>query len=713
MDRTNKNANKDGAVDFSQAVLRLQAEGLVRDQEPQQVATDESSASALRSALHELQVHQIELEIQNEELRGAQLAMDAVRARYFDIYDLAPVGYCSVDEHGLILESNLTAANLLGVSRGELPGQPMSRFIVAEHQDVYYRQCRQLKASGQAQSCELLMVKCDGTQIWVYVSLGIERNIEGVSALRITMNDVTERKSAEMELRASDSLYRSILDSVPAHIAVLDCDGVIVAVNHLWQRFAQENSLWPGEPVPGTSIGCNYLAACRSGTPDAAAAGEGIQRVLDGRLPIFELEYPCHSPDVERWFHMSVTPRGSPRLGAVIAHTDITTRRRAEADLLRGKQRLNGIINSAMDAIITVDQNQNIVLFNAAAANIFGYSETEAMGLPLSRLIPERFQTPYTQMLNCFDASYVGPRRMGDSARRTIRGRRRTGEEFPIEASISRLVEGGVNFYTVILRDITDIRRAEEELHRSQLELNEFGEAARLSRERDKSRVARELHDELGQALTALKMDVMWLKQHPEINVPQRQNKLENMLHLLDNTVAATRRIASDLRPLILDDLGLGPALEWLAAEFREHSGIHCELAIASSCVDLPEPHATALFRIVQESLTNVAKHAHASRVNIFLSKRDENIALTVSDNGCGFETGKPRKPNSFGLVGLRERVKLLNGTIEIKSVSSGGATGDAGAIGHVGTIGNVETTKDVGTTIKVQIPVAMDRVPT
>jgi signal transduction histidine kinase len=186
-------------------------------------------------------------------------------------------------------------------------------------------------------------------------------------------------------------------------------------------------------------------------------------------------------------------------------------------------------------------------------------------------------------------------------------------------------------------------------------------------REEEKSRVARELHDELAQSLTALKMDAIWLKDHLVRDPAQASGKIDAMLGMLDASVAATRRIAADLRPLILDDLGLLPAVEWLVQNFTQRTGIACVLD-ADQDMELAEPYATAVFRIVQEALVNAAKHARASRVSVALQLKDQAVSLEVSDDGIGFDTAAPRKAGSLGLAGLRERARLALGTVHIES---------------------------------------------
>jgi signal transduction histidine kinase len=221
----------------------------------------------------------------------------------------------------------------------------------------------------------------------------------------------------------------------------------------------------------------------------------------------------------------------------------------------------------------------------------------------------------------------------------------------------------------VILRDVTERVRAREELAA-------FASESAGVREQEKSRIARELHDELAQSLTAAKMDAIWLRDHLPRD-PGAQAKIATMLAMLDTCVASTRRIAADLRPLVLDDLGLVPALEWVVQNFTQRTGVPCDLIVDEE-LELDEPFATGVFRIVQEALQNVAKHAEAKQVEVEIRTQGDYLLLRVQDDGIGFRPSDPRKPQSLGLVGLRERAQLMRGELRVDSSPGAGTRVEA-----------------------------------
>ena len=335
--------------------------------------------------------------------------------------------------------------------------------------------------------------------------------------------------------------------------------------------------------------------------------------------------------------------------------------------------RLASIVESAMDGIITVDAAQRIVQFNRAAEQMFGVRSEDAIGGPLERFIPQRFRATHHAHVEQFGRTGVTSRRMGDAT--TLWALRADGTEFPIDASISQGGDPGHRFFTVILRDVTRRKQYEDTMRQQQQELRELSARVQEAREEEKTRIARELHDELGQLLTALKMDLAWLRER--LPPPERElaARAAGMSTLLDRTVSSSRRIASDLRPLMLDDLGLADAAQWLVEDFGKHSGIRLELraAQAEALESLSKGAATAIYRAIQESLTNIARHSGAKNAWIVMAQENGSLFVEIEDDGRGIGAEDMAKASSLGLKGMRERVAYYGGSLEVGPAPRGG----------------------------------------
>jgi signal transduction histidine kinase len=226
----------------------------------------------------------------------------------------------------------------------------------------------------------------------------------------------------------------------------------------------------------------------------------------------------------------------------------------------------------------------------------------------------------------------------------------------------------------VILRDITTRKQHEDELRRQSRELRELSARVLEAREEEKARIARELHDELGQLLTALKMDLSWLRERAPSG-DELGAKMAEMGGLLDQTVAAMRRISADLRPLMLEDLGLADAAQWLVEDFARRSGVECRIQLPAEGAfeALSSAGANALYRAVQESLTNIARHSGAKRAWVLLAVDAGTVHAEIEDDGRGISAEDLAKARSLGLKGMRERIAYLGGALEIAPAPRGG----------------------------------------
>jgi signal transduction histidine kinase len=234
------------------------------------------------------------------------------------------------------------------------------------------------------------------------------------------------------------------------------------------------------------------------------------------------------------------------------------------------------------------------------------------------------------------------------------------------------------------LEHINERRQAEEALRQSQEELRQLASYQERIKEDERKRIAREIHDELGQNLLALRIDIAMLHARTGNTHPKLNGKVHSVLDHIDSTMKAMRAIINNLRPTVLD-LGLSAAIEWQVKEFQRRTGITCELSMSEKDLAVDDSRATALFRILQESLNNVFRHARATNTRIELHRKGDQLFMTVADNGVGIFPGCRRKANSFGLVGIKERISTLGGELTI------------------------ETGKDAGTSLTVSIPVGAD----
>jgi PAS domain S-box-containing protein len=323
----------------------------------------------------------------------------------------------------------------------------------------------------------------------------------------------------------------------------------------------------------------------------------------------------------------------------------------------------DAIIEGMSDAVIVLDIKDHIVDINPPAERLIDHSASEAIGQEAGQILPFLLKEPE---LACGKAEVNRAIVVGNHDR-----------ERTYDLSISHLDDskGHLLGKAIVLRDITERKQAEEELKNSRQQLRNLTDHLEHLREQERTNIARDIHDELGQALTVLKMDTFWLTKHVPKNYEEILDKAKKMSGLIDATIQSVKKIATELRPGLLDDLGLASAIEWQAEEFQKSTGIKCELIVMISDISLGKDLSTAIFRIVQEALTNVARHAEATKVTVKLEEKDGQLVLTVRDNGIGITEDEISKAGKFGLVGIRERVLALGGEMRISGIHEKGTT--------------------------------------
>jgi PAS domain S-box-containing protein len=394
-----------------------------------------------------------------------------------------------------------------------------------------------------------------------------------------------------------------------------------------------------------------------------------------------------------------------------IVFENITDHKRAEQALRESEERLRLLIEGVQEcAIFHLDPLGHVISWNVGAERLKGYNAEEIIGKHFSVFYPQEDVMSGKPKRKLEEAVQHG--QTVDEGWRI----RKDGSRFWANVVVTALRDskGNLHGFAKLTRDMSERREKEEALTKAKelLELRveqrtavltrvneelrtEIAEreraegqlrtsldqlralAARLQsvREEERTLVAREIHDELGQACTAIKMDLASIGR----KITKRQNqiraKVDSAIQLVDNTIGTLRRIASGLRPRTLDDLGLTAALEWQAQEFESRTGIHCRVTLPQEQITLDTERSTAIFRIYQESLTNVARHAHATRVEAQLEREADQLIFQVHDDGIGFDPEEAKGRRSLGLVGMQERALVLDGELKIEGVPGAGTT--------------------------------------
>jgi PAS domain S-box-containing protein len=344
---------------------------------------------------------------------------------------------------------------------------------------------------------------------------------------------------------------------------------------------------------------------------------------------------------------------------------DLSEQSRLQHELDGFKRRLRSVFELAPVAIWIAD-NDRIVFANRAAERLFGEGHA-LLGQPLHALLSETTQAGLrTQLARAL---------VGTSEVPVVHGHvvRPDGTQREVEIALAALPDHGHTTVQMVVADVTQQRREAAALAESREALRRLSTNVVEAREEERRRIARELHDELGQRLTALKMELAALRAAGDGD-GEGHEQIDNMLGMVDETLASVRRISTDLRPMMLDDLGLNAALEWLGRDAARRLGIEVTVRLGENEPPLDDRVATAAFRMVQEALTNVARHARASDVQIELRQHDGELELTVQDNGVGYPADALRREGSFGLIGMRERAAMLGGRVDLANPAGGGA---------------------------------------
>ncbi|PXW95233.1 two-component system sensor histidine kinase UhpB [Sphaerotilus hippei] len=473
------------------------------------------------------------------------------------------------------------------------------------------------------------------------------------------MNDVPP---LDKSLNPFEVSLGNIMQTAHEAIVMVDAGQTIVALNPAAQRlFGRTQDQTLGLPLES-------LIPPEHRTDHAALARRFIDSIdIELQMAPRRLVHALHANGERFPVEVAVSrvemadAGGSRRYFAALIQ-DLSPVRALQAEVEALKQRLKAVFELAPVALWIADGDR-VVFANRAASRLLGVEAGEALA---GRSIYELLQEPFHEALRQGVRQVLGD--LGSQAMVPGQLQRADGSPCEVEIALAALPDHGRTTVQMVVSDVTRRQAQAKELEKSRQALRQLSGNVLEAREEERGRIARELHDELGQRLTALKMDLS------HIDRSASDQRVCTMLTMIDETMASVRRIASDLRPLMLDDLGLNAAIEWLASDASRRLGI--EVQVQLGCSDLPteERLVIAIYRMVQEALTNVGRHARASRARIELQRQDDHLVLTVTDDGVGLSASALQREGSYGLMGMRERAHMLGGEFHIGNVDGGGS---------------------------------------
>ena len=481
---------------------------------------------------------------------------------------------------------------------------------------------------------------------------------QGVKGVAAVIRDITEHKKSEEALQESEEKFRLLFEK--------SADPVLLMYGYTYVDCNEAALKLIGCSKKDQLVGLSALDISPEYQPDGRLSSEKAQgiRAATISMGVNHFEWMQRAFDGKE-FWVDVSQTVIPIRGRQIKYTvwrDISERKRAEEALKESEERYRITIESSNDGVAITREGLHVYV-NRRFLEIFGYGKAEeVLGKPVGDTVhPEDRQRVIERNLK---------RQTGEvpPSRAEFAGIRSDGSRIHLEGSACGITYGGGPATLVYLRDITDRKRVEAQLRDSRQRLRALAAHLQAIREEERARVAREIHDELGQALTCMKIDLWEIREESSLGLVDKDavlQKIEGLLSFIDATVDTVRRIASDLRPSILDDLGLIAAIEWQLSDFQRRTGIICAFKKPRSLA-IDKDYSSALFRVFQESLTNIARHSEAEKVEITLRKTKGELVLAIRDNGKGIRENEVSGAASLGILGMRERVLPFDGHIQI-----------------------------------------------
>lgn len=583
--------------------------------------------------------------------RDLEKQIDAKTAELASMFERITDGFVSLDNHWNYTYINNQAAKMLGRSAASLLGKNIWKEfpegVSTTFQEVYFRAMRNREYIHHIEYFE-------PWNIWFENHLYPTPN--GIS---VFFRDITARKTAEKKLAESEFKYRYLFQKVPMAILVIDTntrtiraanDAAIALYGYTEEEFLALNSsdLRPDEEKARFA---NLSFEPSSGAP---YHDQWNHRKKDGT--VFPVEITAYN---------IVYNQISARLVLI---NDISERQRTAHRLEESEAKYRYLFeNNPMPLLIVNAERNKFVNVNQSALNHYGYTREEFLALSPLDIRPESERKRYIeQQLNTDDKS---------ETEGIWKHQKKDGTLIEVEITAHPIEYENNNCWLILISDVTEKQQFLEQLQQSYADIRRLNAHQQAIREEERAHIAREIHDELGQQLTGIKIDTNRLKKSIPDNDTATHEQLQKILSYLDETVKTVRRISSDLQPGVLDELGLVAALEWQCSEFEKRTGTSCRFQSQVNELPLSKSTATGIFRVYQETLTNITRHAKATQVFTQLKQNSKEIILTTHDNGVGFTMPEAKNKKTLGLINMKERAQILGGQLQIETEKGKGTT--------------------------------------
>lgn len=619
----------------------------------------------IRELVHEMQTHQIELELQNEELQRSQVDLSDSLDQYAMLYDFAPIGYVTLDQKGSIKIINLKLSRWLGVDRVDLLKSKFHSFVHGESQSDFIQYIKDVNKTKSHQSCEVLLLDAKGSPFWVeLVADHLQTDEDGEPDLNIVITHIDARRQAEAEKVRTAERLKNLMSHTSAGYFCIDKDGCFKDVNNGWLKMHGYDST---EEI----IGQHY--SLTQTEEDVKKADLAVEHIFSSEVGETD-HFSRRNKDGSTGYHMySIIP--VLEKGAIAGIEgfliDITKIIEAEDRLKISEARYRDLFDNmnegfALHEIIRDKTGKAIdytfLEVNAAHEELTGLSRDELLGKKISEALPDvlKDSTDWVSI-------YAGVVESGETYT-FERYSEALGKWFSTKA-----FKTDEDKFATVVEDVSERVKVKQAINTSRDQLRLLSQRLISVREDERTILARELHDGLGQVLTAINFDLDSISALLTEDQEKIARKIERMMNLLTNSIGDVQRLSGKLRPKLLDELGLDDAILWYANEFSARTSIEIKYVNKMKIRKIDPARSIALFRIMQEALTNVARHAEATKVLIVLSDVSDGVSMTIADNGVGIQLADKGRIDAIGLVGMKERTLPFGGTFSIEAGKSYG----------------------------------------